>query len=61
VKKWRDYKLANYASQVAGYLAAIKDLHTCEIAGWAMGNRMTKHWCWMHCVRRIGGRNPNLG
>ena len=24
------------------YLAAVKDLHTCEIAGWAMGERMTK-------------------
>ena len=24
------------------YLAAVKDLHTCEIAGWAMDARMTK-------------------
>lgn len=24
------------------YLAAIKDLHTCEIVGWAMDSRMTK-------------------
>jgi transposase InsO family protein len=24
------------------YLAAVKDLHTCEIVGWAMDERMTK-------------------
>ena len=24
------------------YLAALKDLHTCEIVGWAMGSRMTQ-------------------
>ena len=24
------------------YLAAVKDLHTCEIVGWAMSERMTK-------------------
>ena len=24
------------------FLAAVKDLHTCEIVGWAMGSRMTK-------------------
>jgi putative transposase len=32
-------KLANYASQVAGYLAAIKDLYSCEIVGWAMDKK----------------------
>jgi len=26
------------------YLAAVKDLYTCEIVGWSMDSRMTQTW-----------------
>jgi putative transposase len=36
------------------YLAALKDLHICEIVGWAMIAGRRKRWWRMHCVRRTG-------
>jgi hypothetical protein len=40
---WGDYHIT-YVPTDEGwlYLAALKDLHTCEIVGWAMDSRMTQ-------------------
>ena len=43
------------------YLAAVKDLHTCEIAGWAMDERMTKQLV-CHALRSAYWRKkPSAG
>ena len=43
------------------YLAAIKDLHTCEIVGWAMDSRMTKTLAADALRAAYGRKKPNPG
>lgn len=43
------------------YLAGIKDLHTCEVVGHAMGARMTTDLVRRALVKAVGAKRPGLG
>ncbi|MBU6483006.1 MAG: DDE-type integrase/transposase/recombinase [Nitrospirae bacterium] len=43
------------------YRAGIKDLHTCEVVGHAMGARMTTDLVSRALVKAVGAKCPGLG
>ena len=43
------------------YLAGIKDLHTCEVVGYAMGTRMTTDLVNRALVKAVGAKRPGPG
>jgi putative transposase len=43
------------------YLAGVKDLHTCELVGYAMGNRMTKELVGRALFQAVAAKRPTPG
>ena len=43
------------------YLSGVKDLHTCELVGHAMGNRMTKDLVGRALVKAVSAKRPGPG